>query len=70
MEWISVEDRLPEPEFVIAGNELVNVIVALDSGTVIDAYYHSKKGWEFIGVPLPFSIVTHWMPFPDPPKQD
>lgn len=62
-QWISVKDRLPEPDEnpVIAGCEPLNVVFM--------AWYHSKaKRWE-----LPSKIaceVTHWMPTSSLPRMD
>ena len=60
-QWISVKDRLPEPDEnpVLAGNA--------ELCFVNTAWYHvATKRWE-----LPsgfFCEVTHWMPLPEPPK--
>lgn len=62
-QWISVKDRLPEPDEnpVIAGCEPLNVVFM--------AWYHSEaKRWE-----LPSKIaceVTHWMPTSSLPRMD
>lgn len=62
-QWISVKDRLPEPDEnpVIAGCEPLNVVFM--------AWYHSEvKRWE-----LPSKIaceVTHWMPTSSIPRMD
>lgn len=60
--WISVEDRLPEP----------NQKVLISNGDNIGhARLHSSSLYWLIvasndGVPL--SDVTHWMPLPAPPQ--
>ena len=62
-QWISVKDRLPEPDEnpVISGCEPLNVVFM--------AWYHSEvKRWE-----LPSKIaceVTHWMPTSSIPRMD
>ena len=62
-QWISVKDRLPEPDEnpVIAGCEPLNVVFM--------AWYRSEvKRWE-----LPSKIaceVTHWMPTSSLPRMD
>jgi len=58
MEWIRVEDRLPDTR----GDFLV-----YDNYTLIAwAFFSSEKRWvsgdEFL------NNVTHWMPLPPPPK--
>lgn len=73
MEWISVEDRLPEE------NEQVLIT---DGSDVFYAYKYYYEGWDyqiaedFDGEEGVFSTnamkekhVTHWMPLPEPPKQ-
>ena len=55
-EWISVDDRLPEPkEKAICIDAEGNIII----GTYIEC------GWMF---PCYCKRPTHWMPLPHPPK--
>lgn len=67
MDWISVKDRLP--------NSGQSVLVCLESKAVTEALYLGDK---FVR-PEMFSLrtykfktnkVTHWMPLPQPPKED
>mgnify|MGYP001066002044 CR=1 FL=1 len=62
-QWISVEDRLPEPDEnpVIAGCKPLNVVFM--------AWYHSKtKRW---GLPSKIACeVTHWMLTSSMPRMD
>ena len=56
MEWISVEDRLPE--------KIKPVIVNVNSGGVHTSRYHPiEKRWIDYD-----EFITHWMPLPEPPK--
>lgn len=67
-EWVSVEERFPEPEF--AGQQRGFYLVALSNGTVKELMYefhHYENmmfdvGWHETAFP-----VTHWMPLPEPP---
>ena len=69
-EWISVKERLPEPEF--RGEQRGFYLVALSNGVVKELAYefHDYEnmlfdvGWHETAYP-----VTHWMPLPDPPKE-
>lgn len=77
MEWISVKDRMPEN-----GNEnqkAIKVLVAIKSKNGItvrtqtrfqDRLYHAD-GYE-ICWKWRYSAgeVTHWMPIPEPPRED
>lgn len=82
MDWISVNDRLPDP-----GNDRrrITVLVAVYDGSgandsdygseVTDMVYDKKTGFmEFIHGewnPVPaFDKVTHWMYFPESPKRN
>jgi hypothetical protein len=62
-QWISVKDRLPEPDEnpVIAGCEPFNMVFM--------SWYDSKtKLWE---LPSKFACeVTHWMPTSSLPRMD
>lgn len=82
MEWISVEDRLPE--------ELKTVLFAGIAGTVNQGFYESvDRSKTFVNefgkieCPkvaggfwhrdrfndfIPGKLVTHWMPLPEPPE--
>ena len=65
MEWISVEDRLPEPMqevLVFDGDDLVFVrLWSWDDGE--SHWYDSYGAIDSCG-----SNITHWMPLPEPPK--
>ena len=68
-EWVSVEDRLPEPDF--PGQQRGFYLVALSNGTVEELMYEFRHyenamfdvGWHETAFP-----VTHWMPLPAPPE--
>jgi hypothetical protein len=63
-QWISVEDRLPEP--------MENVLVSLENGwtTLIGKYRNPEQGWTCFyadGEQIAYqNLVTHWMPLPEP----
>lgn len=63
--WISVEERLPEDE--------QDVLVCVNKNT-IDTGYCSfgydpsvRNWWVYASMS---NNVTHWMPLPEPPKED
>lgn len=69
--WISVEDRLPKEEglvLVIANGK------PMDNITLVDAYElgeYTDEGWIIDAWPgWEDAQVTHWMPLPEPPKED
>ena len=69
--WISVKERLPEPE--------TEVLAAFDDGYVwamwqkwslTDEYEEGESPFDYykdVGAGL--HTVTHWMPLPEPPKE-
>lgn len=61
-EWISVKDRLPEEEKEV----LCYLGNALGKGLIVAFRRHGD--WYFDGWKCP--TVTHWMPLPEPPKED
>ena len=61
-EWISVEDRLPEKNSI--------VLVCMDNGqykVVLTSHLSSYGEWISSDKNRK---VTHWMPFPEPTKED
>lgn len=64
-QWISVEERRPEP-----GKR----VLATDGVFVGEAYRTSANTWRrYDGIAMRDclgSIVTHWMPLPDAPEGD
>lgn len=70
MEWISVKERMPEPE--------KPVLVFDDFGDMTTAYLHNYSwgttDWHLCETGSYADdadvdgTVTHWMPLPEPPK--
>lgn len=58
MNWISVEDRFPECD--------IKVLVALDNGNVETDELIENEVWET----FESEYITHWMPYPEPPKSE
>lgn len=61
-EWISVKDRLPEKNSI--------VLVCMDNGqykVVLTSHLSSNGEWILYDKNRK---VTHWMPFPEPPKEE
>ena len=65
-EWISVEDRLPEPQ------KSLLVYVCMDGEWQIrEGWYGEMTKLFFVLAGYPYrtdATVTHWMPLPEPPK--
>ena len=72
MEWISVKDRLPEPDenvFIYATRwEVKGYVVGI---TRRYRYTDGRETWvePFPGFELTYHI-THWMSLPEPPKEE
>ena len=65
-EWNSVNDRLPDPSDKEPGAVRKWYLVALESGCVtVGCYEFELRQWGFTGTP-----ITHWMPLPEPPKEE
>ena len=70
--WISVKDRLPdymgEVLVIVSGKPHENV--TLDGAYEI-AEYDPVEGWILEMWPeWGSAVVTHWMPFPEPPEEE
>lgn len=61
--WISVKERLPEPYTRVIGYMAWKAITAIEFQ---NNHWYSIDHLE----PLPDEAVTHWMPLPQPPKED
>lgn len=64
-EWIQVKDALPP-----MGKK---VLVAFhdSGGSVVDAaWLCSNFEWDVANWEVPNSLITHWMPLPQPPEVD
>lgn len=65
-QWISVKERLPI-------DRLKKYLVAfLDAGgPIVDmARYFPSDGWTCENWDVAQDLITHWMPLPEPPKED
>lgn len=61
MRWISVEERLPEPT--------ENPVLVHDYSGVSVAWHSRVMGWVY-KTGLACVDVIHWMPLPQPPKEE
>lgn len=62
--WISVDERLPE--------DGKNVLVHVTNPAVwwnVDVDWRTEGGWA-VNADSDWHIVTHWMPLPEPPKEE
>ena len=67
-EWISVEDRLPEKHDRFICTYKFNSNSEMQFVGVLDYYaYDQYPHWQHESAGV---IVTHWMPLPEPPKED
>ena len=67
-EWISVKDRLPDPK-KHPNRYIVACIEPFYKSLVIDFMRYSNGVWYYDGLPTQ-ATVTHWIPLPEPPKED
>ena len=67
--WISVEDELPkrwrenDKEQTLINYQIYSPEYGVDVGN----YLKPAGVWTIMGLPVK---VTHWMPLPEPPKED
>lgn len=66
LHWISVNDRLPEPE--VGPHDHKDYIVAYASGEVGVGYYLDYGARIGHAWGPDHGPVTHWMPLPEPPN--
>lgn len=65
--WVSVKCRLPKP-----GITKMFVTIRHEHGSIVDMarYLGGKEGWDLATWKIWDNNVTHWMPLPEPPKED
>lgn len=64
MEWISVNDRLPEPE----GDDMICVVVYLNRTDEYELAYYNDIGQYWEDGNNCTIYPTHWVPLPHPPQ--
>ena len=64
--WISVEERLPEDQR--------NVLTVNGHGNIGIMGFWGMRGarltWLHLGRLMHYNDITHWMPLPEPPKEE
>lgn len=60
-EWVSVKERMPEPD-----KEVLVCTQSKNGSRNVDKGYVLGGRWVHRGT----AEVTHWMPLPQPPKED
>lgn len=72
--WVSVTERLPKTRESILGKKSSEVIVAFrfDDGIQGTGTAHTLNGeWVFEDhIIVVARTITHWMPLPEPPKEE
>lgn len=61
MEWISVEDRLPDPGVHV-------LVVNSHGGFIWESFINARGKWDLGGSRMIFTIPTHWMHLLELPK--
>lgn len=71
MEWISVKDRLPEDE-VSPSAKQVKVLTAIKgkNGYTVRTQLRFKDRYDKFAWKYSAGDITHWMPLPEPPKEE
>ena len=64
--WIPVEDRLPGKYQTVVGGCKDNPFSKYTEAIVC----WNGKGWVFLYAQRYVTNVTHWMPLPEPPKEE
>lgn len=72
-EWISVEDRLPNQDckVIVCVQKVRGGFVIKERFVTTAVFYMTMTGkhyFDFAGNNT--GIVTHWMPLPEPPKEE
>lgn len=63
--WIPVSERLPEDE-----SDVLGYLRLGEEGRIYPAHYAKGVWWDCIFNTPATNTTTHWMPLPEPPKED
>ena len=66
--WIPVTERLPEPNKTDSNGFAVQYLVM--NGWRKAVARRTDKYWVLFGTSIVLEYVTHWMPLPEPPKEE
>ena len=61
-EWISVKERLPEVE--------ADILAYIGEGSFVVCWMTHDGYWQCPAYLMDKDDVTHWMPLPEPPKEE
>ena len=67
-QWISVTERLPEPDKTDSNGFAVQYLVM--NGWRKAVARRTDKYWVLFGTSIVLEYVTHWMTLPEPPKEE
>jgi len=74
MSWISVKDKLPEGDetVILFGRRMLQRGFFVEPGHRSEGYMDVWVSceWDGCGGYEEFEEVTHWMPLPEPPKEE
>ena len=67
--WISVSERLPKynSKVLVADirEDYISIAELTKGGNGLEDYWFCEEAF-----PLPVNEITHWMPLPEPPKEE
>ena len=84
MKWIDVKDRMPEFKSMYSRLKFTDTVLAVNNNSMYVGYFRknielniiSFLGIDLDGCPCGDDIIeclhniTHWMPLPEPPKEE
>lgn len=65
--WISVEDKVPN--WIDAWEEAFNYVLVYDERYGVNMARFERGAW-IMRLECALNNVTHWMPLPEPPKEE
>lgn len=69
--WIPVSERLPEPKVTIGKHVFSTDVLGTEGFTFRIAYYnYTANVWLDGNEEQEWPEITHWMPLPEPPKEE
>lgn len=72
-QWVPVSERLPTnagESVIVRFDGKLDQNISAQGALQIGCFWPDEQKWDIEGWPIALGTVTHWMPLPQPPKEE